>query len=63
MIICAFCQETDINKMSARVRCRCDERSVMRPGARGSVGDGRLSCVLVVYVESYYLIVSLLFFL
>ena len=61
MIICAFCLATDINKMSACVRCRCDERSVMRSGARGSVGDGRLSCVLVVYVESYYLIVSLLF--
>lgn len=61
MIICALCLATDINNMSACVRCRCDERSVMRSGARGGVGDGRLSCVLVVYGESYYLIVSLLF--
>ena len=62
MIICALCLATDINNMSACVRGRCDERSAIRSGARGCVGDGRLSCVLVVYVESYYLIVSLLLY-
>lgn len=56
MIICALCLATDINNMSACVRGRCDERSAIRSGARGGVGDGRLSCVLVVYVESLSLI-------
>jgi len=53
LIICAFCQATDINNMSACERCKCDERSVMRSGARGSVGEA-MSCVMKGYIMMYF---------
>ena len=46
--LCIF-QATDINKMSACVRCRCDERSAIRSGARGGVGEA-MSCVMKGYI-------------
>ena len=52
-IVCAFCQSIDINNMSAFMRCRCDERSAIRSGARGGEGEA-MSCVMKGYIMMYF---------
>ena len=46
-------QAADINNMSACVRCRCDERSAIRSGARGGVGEA-MSGVMKGYIMMYF---------
>ena len=39
--------------MSAFMRCRCDERSAIRSGARGGVGEA-MSCVMKGYIMIFF---------